>query len=162
MMTSARGSSLENASNTPRRPAANLDEAAALMMLLYGGRLSDIIIGHFGFRSLVAGLWQALQWLLLLAFALMAFNLIHFFAPDVERRRWRWLMPGTIAGVSLWLAVSFGFKTYLIFFNRFTVTYGSIGAVVILLLWFYLTGIAILVGGEVHAAIDESAAKSRQ
>jgi membrane protein len=133
--------------------------AAALIMLLYGGRLSTIIIGHFGFRGFVAGLWQALQWLLLLAFALMAFNLIYFFAPNVERRRWRWLMPGTVAGVSLWLAVSFGFKIYLIFFNRFTVTYGSIGAVIILLLWFYLTGIAILVGGEVNAAIDEAGAK---
>jgi membrane protein len=135
--------------------------AAALMMLLYGGRLSDIVIGYFGFRSFLAGLWQALQWLLLLAFALMAFNLIYFFAPNVERRRWRWLMPGTVAGVSLWLAVSFGFKVYLIYFNSFTVTYGSIGAVIILLLWFYLTGIAILVGGEVNAAIDEAVAEGR-
>jgi membrane protein len=65
-------------------------------------------------------------------------------------------MPGTVVGVVLWLAVSFGFKLYLSFFNNFTVTYGSIGAVIILLMWFYLSGIAILVGGEVNSVIESA------
>ncbi|MEO8426127.1 MAG: YhjD/YihY/BrkB family envelope integrity protein, partial [Verrucomicrobiota bacterium] len=71
-------------------------------------------------------------------------------------------MPGTVAGVALWLVVSFGLKLYLSFFNRYTVTYGSIGAVIILLLWFYLSGIAILVGGEMNSEIERAADHSEE
>jgi membrane protein len=130
--------------------------AGALLLLIYGGRLSESIAMQLGYSGFIAGLWQVVSWILLLAFVLTAFNMLYIYAPNVKHRQWRWLMPGTVAGVALWLLVSFGFQLYLGFFDRFSLTYGSIGAVIILLLWFYLSGIAILVGGEVNSEIEKA------
>lgn len=130
--------------------------AAVLLLLIYGGHLSKFVVSQFGFSGLIAVLWQVLERLLLLAFVILAFNILYVYAPNVKHQHWHWLMPGTVVGVTLWLLVSFGFKLYLSFFNNFTVTYGSIGAVIILLLWFYLTGMAILVGGEVNSEIEKA------
>jgi membrane protein len=128
--------------------------ASALLLMIYGGRLSEIMMSHFAFSSFIAGVWKVLQWPLLLGFVLVAFNILYLYAPNVRRRRWHWLMPGTVVGVTLWLLVSFGFKLYLSLFDHFTVTYGSIGAVIVLLLWLYLSGTAILIGGEVNSEIE--------
>jgi len=130
--------------------------ASALLLMIYGGRLSEIMVRNFGFSRFIAGAWKVLQWPLLLSFVLMAFNTLYLYAPNVKHRRWHWLMPGTVVGVALWLMVSFGFKLYLSLFDRFTVTYGSIGAMIILLLWLYLSGTAILIGGEVNSEIEKA------
>jgi len=129
---------------------------SALLMIIYGGRLGPGAAALFGLNSFGAGLWEILAWPLLLAFVLLGFNILYVYAPNISHRRWYWLTPGTIVGVGLWLAGSFGFRAYLSYFNRFTLTYGSIGAVIILLLWFYLSGIAILVGEEVNSIIERS------
>jgi membrane protein len=131
--------------------------AWALLLMIYGSRLSEILVSTFGFSTLIAGVWKFLQWPILLGFVLTAFNTLYFYAPNVERRRWHWLMPGTAVAVALWLIVSFGFKLYLNFFDRFTITYGSIGVVIILLLWLYLSGTAILIGGTVNSEIEKAA-----
>ncbi len=130
--------------------------AAALILLGYGDRIPLWLSGrlHFGSAWFAVG-WNVLKWLLLLGFLLMAFNVLYIYAPNVERRRWHWLMPGTVLGVGLWLLVSYGFKLYLGFFNTYNLTYGSIAAVIILLLWLYLSGIAMLVGGELNSEIEK-------
>jgi membrane protein len=76
-----------------------------------------------------------------------------------DLNNYQWLMPGTVVGVGLWLLVSVGFDLYLSYFNTYDMTYGSLGRVVVLLLWFYLTGIAILVGGEVNSEIERASDK---
>ena len=65
-----------------------------------------------------------------------------------------------MTGVVLWLLVSFLFGSYLNFYNNYSVVYGSLGAVIILMLWFYLTGVTILIGGEVNAIIEQAAART--
>ena len=134
--------------------------ACALLLMIYGGRLSEIMVSTFGFSTFIAGVWRVLQWPLLLVFVLTAFNTLYLYAPNVKHRRWHWLMPGTVVGVALWLMVSFGFKLYLSFFDRFTITYGSIGAVIILLLWLYLSGTAILIGGTVNSEIERASVET--
>lgn len=129
---------------------------SALILLLYGPRLVDWMGLRFGFGTVLVFLWRVLEWGLVLGFILMAFNLLYIYAPNVKHHRWHWLMPGTAVGVGLWLAASVGFKIYLHYFDRYSVTYGSIGTVIILLLWFYLTGIAILVGAEVNAVLEKA------
>ncbi|MDQ6621844.1 MAG: YihY/virulence factor BrkB family protein [Pseudomonadota bacterium] len=136
--------------------------AGALLLLIYGGVLSAAVAKHFGHGAVIAGIWQTLTWLLLLAFVLIAFNILYVYAPNVKHQQWHWLMPGTLVGVSTWLLGSYGFKVYLNFFNSYTVTYGSLGAVIILMLWFYLSGIAILLGGEVNSEIEKSAGQTEQ
>jgi membrane protein len=89
------------------------------------------------------------------AFVIDCLFLNYYFGPDLEERHWYWITPGSLVGVFLWLAASSGLRIYLHFFNSYSKTYGSLGAVIILLLWFYLTGLAILVGGEVNAVAGE-------
>ena len=106
---------------------------------------------------LATAAWAVAQNLLMLGMVLLAFNVLYAVGPNVRNRRWHWLMPGTLVGVALWLAASYGFKLYLSFFDRYAATYGSIGAVIVMVLWFYLSGIAILVGGEVNSEVEKAA-----
>jgi membrane protein len=131
---------------------------AALTLVLYGGRLGEFLAGYFGFQNAFLTTWKLAQWPLALAFVLLALSLLYHYAPDRRPRAWRRAIPGSIVGAALWLSVSLLFRIYLQFFNNYTATYGSLGAVVILLLWFYLTGAAILIGGEVNSAIEKTEA----
>lgn len=135
---------------------------AALLLLLYGPKALAFVASHLGLAPLVTFLGSLLEWLLVVAFVLTAFNILYVYAPNVKHHRWHWLMPGTVVGVVLWFVVSFGFKLYLHYFNRYTATYGSIGAVIILLLWLYFTGIALLIGGEVNSEIEKSAGNVKE
>jgi membrane protein len=90
----------------------------------------------------------------------LSFALIYYFAPDLKDQDWKWLTPGSLIGVVLWLLVSFGFKGYLHFFDSYSTTYGSLGAVIVLMLWLYLTGAAILIGSEINSEIENAAAES--
>ena len=132
-----------------------------LTTVLLGDRLADFIASAVGFGYTFALLWKILQWPIVLIFLLVTFSLIYYFAPNLPRREWHWLTPGTVLAVALWLLVSFAFRLYLHFFDSYSVTYGSLGAVIVLMLWFYFTGIAILIGGELNAEIY-LAAKSRK
>jgi membrane protein len=90
----------------------------------------------------------------------VSFSLVYYFAPDIEERKWFWVTPGSVAGVVLWLLASIGFRFYLHFFNNYSATYGFLGAVVILMLWLYITGFAILIGGEVNWVIENEDRKT--
>ena len=132
---------------------------SSLVLVLYGHDLADAVAVRFGLGAAFALAWKVLQWPIVLAFVLLAFALIYYFAPDARDQDWKWITPGAIVGVALWLLISFAFKTYLTFFNSHSATYGSLGAVIILMLWFYFTGIAILVGGEMNSEIENEMAK---
>jgi membrane protein len=99
--------------------------------------------------------WKILQWPVLFALASLGIALIYYFAPDVEQE-WVWLTPGSIFATTLWLAASLGFKYYVANWGNYTETYGLIGAVMILLLWFYISGLVILVGAEMNAEIEHA------
>ena len=129
----------------------------ALALLIHGGRAVEWLGDRLGMAPLATTAWTLAQNLLMLGCALLAFNVLYAVAPNVRNRRWHWFMPGTLAGVALWLLVSYAFKLYLAFFDRYAATYGSIGAVIVMVLWFYLSGIAILVGGEVNSEIEKAA-----
>lgn len=129
---------------------------AAMALVIYGGDLGQTLAGRFGLRAEFAQTWRMAQWVLLLAFVLLAFSLVYYFGPNIDHEHWCWLMPGTVVGVGLWLMISFGFRYYVHYFSHYSVMYGSIGAIIILLLWFYLAGIAILVGGEVNSAVEHA------
>jgi membrane protein len=129
----------------------------ALAIVLYGGRIGDAIAAHFGFSTAFTLGWKIIQFPIALVFILLTFDLIYYFAPDDRRRRGRkWWNVGAITAVILWLLVSFCFRLYLHFFNSYSVTYGSLGALIILMLWFYFTGLAILIGGEINSELEQT------
>ena len=132
----------------------------ALILLLYGSRIADWLAVYFGFGTAFSLVWKIAQWPFVLAFMLLAFAFIYYAAPDLKEQKWTWLTPGSAVGVTLWLLVSFGFKVYLHFFDSYSATYGSLGAVIILMLWLYFTGSAILIGGEINSVIEDAAAEA--
>jgi membrane protein len=132
----------------------------ALTLLLYGYEIADAVASWAGLSGVFQLTWKIAQWPIVIFFILLAFNLIYYFAPDLKEQEWKWVTPGAVIGVGLWLLISFGFKTYLKHFNSYSATYGSLGALIIMMLWFYFTGMAILFGGEVNSEIENAAAKA--
>ena len=127
---------------------------AALLIVLYGGKIGDALAGSLGYNALFDVSWRILQWPIMLVFVFLTFELTYYFAPNLPYRQWRWLTPGGTVAVALWLLVSFGLRFYLHFFNSYSRTYGSLGALIVLMLWFYLTGMAVLLGGEINSEIE--------
>jgi membrane protein len=129
---------------------------AALSIVLLGDTAADFAGSRF--HSVLVMAIKVLQWPIALTFLIFAYALVYYFGPDVKEQHWYWITPGSIVGVLLWLLVSLALRIYLHFFNSYSATYGSLGAVIILLLWFYATGFAFLVGGEINAEIEQAAA----
>jgi len=131
----------------------------ALVLVVAGGHIADWLAGTFGLGSTFPLAWKIIQWPVVLASMIFAFALIYYFAPDLHEQKWTWLTPGSAIGVVLWLLVSIAFRVYLHFFDSYSATYGSLGAVIILMLWLYFTGTAVLIGGEINSEIEHAAAK---
>ena len=131
----------------------------ALATVLLGSRVAYLIAAAIDFGNTFVIVWKILQWPIVLIFLLVTFGLIYYFAPNLPSRKWYWVTPGSVTAVTLWLLASFAFRMYLHFFNTYKVTYGSLGALIVLMLWFYFTGAAILIGGEVNAEIEWSQRK---
>jgi len=129
----------------------------ALAILFFGGHLGARVAAYYGFSAAFILAWSILQWPIALAFLLLTFDLIYYLAPNVRRPKRRLWTGGAITAVVLWLLVSFGFRLYLHFFNSYSITYGSLGALIVLMLWFYFTGMAILIGGEVNSELEQQA-----
>jgi membrane protein len=132
---------------------------AALAIVLYGGTIGEALAARYGFGDFFTTVWTIVQWPIALVFVLTTFDLIYNFAPDLPPGARSWITPGAFVGVGLWLLVSFAFRAYLSFFDSYSVTYGSLGAVIVLMLWFYLTGVAILIGGEVNSEVGRKKAQ---
>lgn len=96
-----------------------------------------------------------LSWLIVVLAMLLAFFFLYSILPDHKERVWRWITPGSIVGVCLWLIVSIIFQIYLSFFDTYSGTYGSLGAMIILMLWLYLTALVILLGAIVNVIFDD-------
>ena len=133
---------------------------AALTLMFYGSQITLLVARRFEFGDLFTRTWNVVRWVFVLAFVLLAFTSVYLFAPNVKEVRWRWITPGSILAVALWLLISFGFSLYLRFFDSYSATYGSLGAMIVLLLWLYMTGAAILIGGEVNAVVENAAAEA--
>jgi len=125
----------------------------ALVILLYGSEIVREIAAYFALSDTFTIVWKVAQYPLVLLFVLLAFNAIYHFAPNLKHRQWRWLTPGTLIGVTLWLIISFGLRFYLRQVSTIKTTYGSFGAVITLMLWCYLSGAAILAGGIINSVI---------
>jgi membrane protein len=132
----------------------------SVVIVFAGGRIGDRIVASLGLGFAFIVVLRILQWLIAVAFMLLAFALIYYFAPDLRDQKWKWITPGSVIGVAIWLLASFVLKGYLHFFDSYSKTYGSLGAVIVLMLWLYLTGLAVLIGGEVNCEIENAAARA--
>jgi membrane protein len=99
--------------------------------------------------------WKILQWPVVFVLVALAVALIYYYAPDAVQE-WVWITPGSLLATTLWLAISLGFKFYVSHFTSYNATYGAIGGVIVLMLWFYLSALAVLVGAELNAEIEHA------
>ena len=98
-------------------------------------------------------------WILAMAMLTLSFAVLYYWAPDRKARQWHWLTPGGAIGILGWLISSLGLRAYLHYFNNYSLIYGSLGAVIILLTWFYSTGLMLLLGAEINSEIEAAAAE---
>lgn len=132
----------------------------ALVLIFAGGHVMHDIGQTTGMTTVFVIASEILRWIFALGFILLAFAVIYYFAPDVYERHWYWITPGSVTGVVLWTTASAALRAYLHFFNTYTRTYGSLGAVMVLMLWFYVTGLAFLIGGQIDSTIEHAAAEN--
>jgi membrane protein len=123
-------------------------------LILLGPWVADLITAQTGVP--VSPVWTVLRWVLAGLLIITALDLIYHFAPDAESE-FTWITPGSLTAAGLWIAASLGFRFYVVQFSDYAATYGTLGGIIVLMLWFYLSGLAILIGAEVNAEIDLSA-----
>lgn len=140
-----------------------------VLTVLIGSALGCMFAGNFAATfiehrlahpvlSIAAGLAvRVIAWSASACVLALSFETVYFWAPDWRQRHWRWLTPGTVLAIAGWLIASFGLRIYLHFFNSYPVTYGSLGAVIVLLIWFYFSGLMLLLGAEVDMVMDDTA-----
>lgn len=120
-------------------------------IFFFGPLAATFVAGHMGFTLLPIAL-NIIRWPILLLAVILATAMIYYFAPNV-RQQWRWLTPGSVFAVLGWIGVSLLFAFYVNNFGSYNKTYGSIGAVIVLLTWMYLGGLVLLIGGQVNSVI---------
>jgi membrane protein len=127
----------------------------AFALVVAGPEVAHWLVDRFGLASAVATAWTIVQWPIV--FLLVAFGvaLTYYFAPDAEQE-WAFLTPGSVLATLLWIAATVGFRFYVQHFGDYNATYGALGAAVLLLLWLYVSGVAILVGAELNAELEHA------
>ncbi len=127
----------------------------ALGLALAGGAGGRYLTEWMGFGDVWSPLWRGVQWITSALFLLSAIALVYFLGPNLKaRRRGHVILPGAIVALFGWMTASAGLRFYLDYFSTFGATYGSLGAVIALLLWLYLTGAALLLGAEINSGIQ--------
>lgn len=126
----------------------------SLLIADFFARLARLRIHEHLLAVLTANTARTIGWVLATAFLSLLFALIYYLGPDVKVSRWRWLTPGAAFGMLGWLLGSLGLRVYVHYFNNYSATYGSLGTVIILLTWFYLSGLMLLLGGEINSEIE--------
>ena len=126
----------------------------ALVLVVFGERLGSAVADSVGLGSVFELAWSVVQWPVLIFLVMFAFALVYYFAPDVEQR-FRWVSPGSIVAVVLWVAFSLLFSLYVNNFSSYNATYGSLAGVAILMLYLYYTALIVLTGGEMNQIIEQ-------
>ncbi|HVG27857.1 MAG TPA: YihY/virulence factor BrkB family protein [Acidobacteriaceae bacterium] len=144
-----------------------------LLSAIVTSNLAILLLGDFMARYAAAHIWhnylripavvglRVVAWGVACALLMLLFSTIYYFAPDLKNKRWHWLTPGAAIGILTWMLASLALRIYLHFFDSYSVTYGSLGAVIILLTWFYITGLTLLAGAEINSEIQAAIVEKR-
>lgn len=124
-----------------------------IAMIVLGEQVGLRAATHLGLGEEFALLWSWLRWPATALVIMFVAAVGYYLLPDVEQR-FRYITPGSVSATGLWLLSTWGFTQYVSHFNRYNVTYGSLGGVIILMTWLYISGLVFMIGGEVNAVIE--------
>jgi membrane protein len=124
-------------------------------LVIAGPEIARKLADNFGLGAAFTWTWNILQWPIAAGMVITALALVYYYGPDAEQD-WVWITPGAVVATVLWLLISLGFRAYVQYAGDYNATYGTIGGVIVLLLWLYLSGFAILVGAEMNAEIEHA------
>ncbi|ACM20951.1 ribonuclease BN family protein [Geotalea daltonii FRC-32] len=133
----------------------------SLVLLMFGPKLGSFIAGITHLGHFFEILWNILIAPATLFMLMLAIAIIYYFTPDVEQN-WKWISPGAVIAIPVWVLASLAFSFYVNNFGSYNKTYGSIGAVIILLFWLYISGFIILAGAEINSAVEHSSAEGKE
>lgn len=132
--------------------------AAALMLI--GPQIAGWIGAQVGVGDFVVTLWSWLRWPLVVILMMLAVATIYYVTPDVQQS-FRFITPGSVISVLVWILASVGFGIYVQNFSNYDATYGSVGAIIVLLLYFYISSAVLLFGAELNAVIEHHSAQGK-
>jgi membrane protein len=124
------------------------------VLIFLGGGMAADVLGNIGLGDTAATVWRIARWPAALVVAMTIYAIVYYAAPNVEVRHFRWISPGAVVGVLLWIVASGLFFFYVTNFSSYSATYGAFAAVVILLVWLWVTNLALLFGAELNAVVD--------
>ena len=127
----------------------------SLALVMVGPTMAEKVAVWMHMGPVFAWTWKVMQWPFVFALVTLGIAMIYYFAPDAEQD-WVYITPGSILATMLWLVISLIFKFYIANFTSYTATYGFIGGAIVLMLWFYVSSLAVLVGAEVNAEIEHA------
>jgi membrane protein len=127
----------------------------SIALLVVGPPLAEKLAVALRMGPVFAWTWKILQWPVVFALMATGIAIICYYAPDAEQE-WVWLTPGAVVATTLWIVASVGLRFYLVYIGHFNETYGTLGGFMALLLWLYVTALAILFGAEMNAEIEHS------
>ncbi len=127
---------------------------ASLVLVFVGGGFARDLLGFAGLGTTAARIWNVARWPCALLVAMLVFAFMYYVTPDVKQRSFRWLTPGAVIGVLVWLLASIGLSTYLTKVAAVGKVYGGFASAIVLLLWLWLTNVALLFGAELNAEIE--------
>lgn len=130
-------------------------------LVVLGGRLQSWIASSLGWSDFLLAVFATFRWVVIVGALLLAFAAVYYVAPNVDQK-FRWVTPGAVIGVVALILATLGFRLYVDNFGRYGATYGSIGALVVLMLWLYVSGLMLLVGSEVNALYERHVAARDQ
>lgn len=140
--------------------SASLLIISALAVFLFGGALVQLVSNIIGLAPVFYWAWRLGQWPIAVFFVSLVASLVYYAAPNLQHRRWQWLSPGALFAAIGWIAASGLLRLYFHFFTSYAKTYGSLGAVMVLLTWLYVTGTMLLLGAELNKAIEVAAVRA--